>query len=584
MKKRIILLPIMMLALAACQKGGESVEPASTEPASVEEVSTTPAPTSTEPTSTAPTSTEPASTEPEFVLPTDLEHAGTEEDPFSVADARKVAEATGETATKDSYYISGVVQSVNTSGVASYGNININMVDEGGTDVFQAFQIYGLNGEKFTADTAAEVVVGAKVVVVGPIVNYKGNTPETTGKGTAHMVSIDATEVPEFVLPTDLEHAGTQEDPFSVADALKVAEVAGGTVTADAYYVRGEIKSVGTLNTQYGNVDVVIKDAEVDNEFTLYRLKDVGGEKFTAETVAKLAVGEELVAVGNIKTHTHTSGGTTPEMDQGCALVSVTETEHVPVPVESIDVAEAELTVEVGKSVALGAKVLPENADDQELVYEVEQEGIVEINNGKAKGLAEGTVVVTVKAHEDETITATITITVVAAEEPEEPGEVLSATYTFEGALAASKTSAAALDSSEAVLGIFKTESDLMPVSASNITKVYAGANGGSGASAYVNHDVLKIGTGSAVGSLDLTFNEDVKIEKVTVKCAGWYAESELVVNGTTKSSGVKMTSAYESADVEYELEEATNVLSFATTTTGKPSTVIFQLVIEYTK
>lgn len=420
MKKRIILLPIMMLALAACQKGGESVEPASTEPASVEEVSTTPAPTSTEPTSTAPTSTEPASTEPEFVLPTDLEHAGTEEDPFSVADARKVAEATGETATKDSYYISGVVQSVNTSGVASYGNININMVDEGGTDVFQAFQIYGLNGEKFTADTAAEVVVGAKVVVVGPIVNYKGNTPETTGKGTAHMVSIDATEVPEFVLPTDLEHAGTQEDPFSVADALKVAEVAGGTVTADAYYVRGEIKSVGTLNTQYGNVDVVIKDAEVDNEFTLYRLKDVGGEKFTAETVAKLAVGEELVAVGNIKTHTHTSGGTTPEMDQGCALVSVTETEHVPVPVESIDVAEAELTVEVGKSVALGAKVLPENADDQELVYEVEQEGIVEINNGKAKGLAEGTVVVTVKAHEDETITATITITVVAAsgEEP----------------------------------------------------------------------------------------------------------------------------------------------------------------------
>ena len=75
----------------------------------------------------------------------------------------------GETATTEKYYIKGVVKSVNTSGVASFGNINIDMIDEGNEkDVFIAFQVYYQN-KKFTAETAALVTEGATVVVYGAL-------------------------------------------------------------------------------------------------------------------------------------------------------------------------------------------------------------------------------------------------------------------------------------------------------------------------------------------------------------------------------------------------------------------------------
>lgn len=121
-----------------------------------------------------------------------FDHAGTEADPYSVKDAIQRAKMAGETATTEKYYIKGVVKSVNTSGVASFGNINIDMIDEGNEkDVFIAFQVYYQN-KKFTAETAALVTEGATVVVYGAVMNYKGNTPETAGKGAASVMSVTA--------------------------------------------------------------------------------------------------------------------------------------------------------------------------------------------------------------------------------------------------------------------------------------------------------------------------------------------------------------------------------------------------------
>lgn len=121
-----------------------------------------------------------------------FDHAGTEADPYSVKDAIQRARMAGETATTEKYYIKGVVKSVNTSGVASFGNINIDMIDEGNEkDVFIAFQVYYQN-KKFTAETAALVTEGATVVVYGAVMNYKGNTPETVGKGAASVMSVTA--------------------------------------------------------------------------------------------------------------------------------------------------------------------------------------------------------------------------------------------------------------------------------------------------------------------------------------------------------------------------------------------------------
>lgn len=66
------------------------------------------------------------------------------------------------------------------------------MIDEGNEkDVFIAFQVYYQN-KKFTAETAALVTEGATVVVYGAVMNYKGNTPETVGKGAASVMSVTA--------------------------------------------------------------------------------------------------------------------------------------------------------------------------------------------------------------------------------------------------------------------------------------------------------------------------------------------------------------------------------------------------------
>ena len=54
---------------------------------------------------------------------------------------------------------------------------------------FMAYQVFGSDGVKLPIGFKVEA--GAEVVVYGPIVNYKGNTPETQGKGAAHIVTIN---------------------------------------------------------------------------------------------------------------------------------------------------------------------------------------------------------------------------------------------------------------------------------------------------------------------------------------------------------------------------------------------------------
>ena len=58
-----------------------------------------------------------------------------------------------------------------------------------GTNKFTAFQVKGLGNK--TVEDGYTVAVGDEIVVYGPVVNYKGNTPETSGKGAAYIVSIN---------------------------------------------------------------------------------------------------------------------------------------------------------------------------------------------------------------------------------------------------------------------------------------------------------------------------------------------------------------------------------------------------------
>lgn len=93
--------------------------------------------------------------------------------------------------TPDKYYVKGWVvrlDSKHAEGMSKYGNgtFYIAPTKEGIGDQFEAYQVYGKGGKKFTAEQTNAVAVGDFVVIYGQITNYKG-TVETVGQGASYV-------------------------------------------------------------------------------------------------------------------------------------------------------------------------------------------------------------------------------------------------------------------------------------------------------------------------------------------------------------------------------------------------------------
>ncbi len=98
---------------------------------------------------------------------------------ITCAEAVAICQATGETATTESYTIRGYVTSIATAYNASFNNTSFWMADtQNGGNVFEAFR------SKPLAEADKTVKVGDYVEVTGKLVNYKGDTPETEAGGT----------------------------------------------------------------------------------------------------------------------------------------------------------------------------------------------------------------------------------------------------------------------------------------------------------------------------------------------------------------------------------------------------------------
>jgi len=114
---------------------------------------------------------------------------GSESDPFNVSAAIAKAKETGETATSETYYIKGKIQSVDEQYGTQYGNATFIMVDEGYSAVFKAFRILYFNNKRWT-EGGLQVKEGDEVIVCGKIVNYQGEEPETA-QGSAYLYSLN---------------------------------------------------------------------------------------------------------------------------------------------------------------------------------------------------------------------------------------------------------------------------------------------------------------------------------------------------------------------------------------------------------
>jgi hypothetical protein len=173
------------------------------------------------------------------------EGTGTATDPFNIAAAIEKCQEVGETESTEKFYVKGIAV---TEGVAdaTYGNATFKMADTAeGTAQFTAFQVYGSDGKKLPA--GYKINVGDEVIVYGSVVNYKGNTPETTGKGKAIIVSVNGKK-------TDGTDAGETSTPTPSDEAILDVDFTKGigSWTIDNKNKPAEIEAIWVQDSKYG--------------------------------------------------------------------------------------------------------------------------------------------------------------------------------------------------------------------------------------------------------------------------------------------------------------------------------------------
>ena len=171
---------------------------------------------------------------------------GTQTNPFSASEAREwvLANLNNGDKTPESYYVKGIISKFAVSkGVeqtftncASFGNASFFLTDDGtdSENCFEAYQVYYLGNRKW-AEGDADVKVGDEVVVCGPLTLYVPGSgdpvAETTGKGTAYIVSLNAGgDEPGGDEPGGDEPGGDDLGPF---DSNVLAFTAGNSSWTD---------------------------------------------------------------------------------------------------------------------------------------------------------------------------------------------------------------------------------------------------------------------------------------------------------------------------------------------------------------
>ena len=163
-----------------------------------------------------------------------LEHAGTEADPYTVADARAAIDAgTGVTGV----YAKGFVSEIVTAYNSQYGNISYNISADGLTtsDQLQAYRGKSYNGEWFTS--ANDIQVGDSVVVYGNLTKHNSTyefaqdnqlyylyRPVVTTPYTLTVSSLATGVNAIFVFNT-----ANQNEPLIAGGAAGNVQVIGGT-------------------------------------------------------------------------------------------------------------------------------------------------------------------------------------------------------------------------------------------------------------------------------------------------------------------------------------------------------------------
>ena len=154
-------------------------------------------------------------------VPTPIEGSGsgTATDPYNVAAAISFTSALAADTNSDPVYITGIICSDPNIDTGQYGNATFYISDDGtNNNRFYVFRTMDLGNQKFT--DANKLKKGDRVVIYGPLVNYRGNTPETVGSKT-YLISINGSS----------EGGGDTPDTPDNPDTSEGVSISGTTVT-----------------------------------------------------------------------------------------------------------------------------------------------------------------------------------------------------------------------------------------------------------------------------------------------------------------------------------------------------------------
>ena len=213
--------------------------------------------------------------------------AGTLADPYNVAGVLNYLSGLGADVTSpNEVYIKGKVKEITEQFGTQYGNATFTMIDEGFDAVFTAYRVLYLGNKKYTeGDLLKE---NDEVIVCGKVVNFKGNTPETS-QNTGYLYSLNGKTA---------DGGGGGDTPSGDAQKVSIADFNNAPVSDVWYQITGTVKNLkeGDL---YGNFDL---EDETGSVYVYGLLSEKGGQKkkFKDLVAAKgIKEGTKITIIGN---------------------------------------------------------------------------------------------------------------------------------------------------------------------------------------------------------------------------------------------------------------------------------------------
>lgn len=236
----------------------------------------------------------------------------------------------------------------------------------------------------------------------------------TTIKAMAVKADMDNSSVASATY-TIVAHAGTEADPYTVADARAAIDAGTGI---NNVYATGIVSKVGSYNSKYQSITYWISadGKETSDQLEVYSGKGINGADFSS--IDDILVGDVVTVYGNLKKFNDTY-----EFDLNNQLVSLTRPEK---PAVTVSFNEPTTTVNISETVK---NVATANVEDVTVVYSSSDESIATVNEeGVVTGVAAGTAIITASIAEaaDYNVTkASYTITV------SDPNPPVVETFTF---------------------------------------------------------------------------------------------------------------------------------------------------------